>query len=67
MGDAFSNKYIFNLKKNLVGKKFPDYELLSLTLKGIIKRDMENPEGKFPAEFNTYQEVKKNDFCFLFV
>lgn len=59
-----SNKYIFNLKKNQVGKKSSKYELLSLTLKGIIKRDMENPEGKFPAEFDTYQEVKKGDFIF---
>lgn len=59
-----SNKYIFNLKKNQVGKKSAKYELLSLTLKGIIKRDMENPEGKFPAEFDTYQEVKKGDFIF---
>jgi len=59
-----SNKYIFKLKKNQVGKKSADYELLSLTLKGIIKRDLENPEGKFPAEFDTYQEVKKGDFIF---
>ena len=62
-----SNKYIFKLKKNQVGKKSADYELLSLTLKGVIKRDMENPEGKFPAEFDTYQEVKKGGFiCCLF-
>ena len=63
--EMLSNKYIFNLKKNLVGKKSSDYELLSLTLKGIIKRDMENPEGKFPAEFNTYQEVKKMILIFV--
>jgi type I restriction enzyme S subunit len=25
---------------------------------------MENPQGKFPAEFDTYQEVKKGDFIF---
>lgn len=62
--EMLSNKYIFNLKKNQVGKKSAEYELLSLTLKGIIKRDMENPEGKFPAEFDTYQEVKKGDFIF---
>jgi len=37
---------------------------LSLTLNGVIKRDMENPQGKFPAEFDTYQEVKKGDFIF---
>ncbi|RRC62442.1 restriction endonuclease subunit S [Escherichia coli] len=58
------NKCLFKLKKSLVGKRSGDYELLSLTLKGIIKRDMDNPEGKFPAEFNTYQEVSVGDFVF---
>ena len=62
--EALSNKYIFKLKKSLVGKRSSEYVLLSLTLGGIIKRDMENPEGKFPAEFDTYQEVKKDDFVF---
>ncbi len=62
--ETLSNKYIFNLKKNLVGKKSSDYVLLSLTLNGVIKRDMENPQGKFPAEFDTYQEVKTGDFIF---
>ena len=61
---VLSNKNIFKLKKNQVGKKSGDYVLLSLTLNGVIKRDMENPQGKFPAEFNTYQEVKKGDFIF---
>lgn len=61
---TLSNKYIFKLKKNQVGKKSGDYVLLSLTLYGVIKRDMENPQGKFPAEFNTYQEVQKGDFIF---
>ena len=59
-----ANKYIFKLKKNQVGRRSSEYDLLSLTLKGIIKRDMDNPEGKFPAEFDTYQEVKKGDFVF---
>ncbi|GAM72597.1 type I restriction-modification system [Vibrio sp. JCM 19236] len=70
LGDApshwnlLANKHIFRLKKNLVGKRSNEYDLLSLTLKGIIKRDMENPEGKFPAEFDTYQEVQVGDFVF---
>lgn len=58
------NKYIFRLRKNVVGKRSSEYDLLSLSLKGVIKRDMENPEGKFPAEFDTYQEVKEGDFIF---
>lgn len=62
--ELLANKHIFTLKKNLVGKRSNKYDLLSLTLKGIIKRDMENPEGKFPAEFDTYQEVKVGDFVF---
>lgn len=61
---TLANKYIFDLKKNLVGKNSSRYTLLSLTLGGIIKRDMDNPEGKFPAEFNTYQEVTPGDFVF---
>ncbi|MDX4050013.1 restriction endonuclease subunit S [Aliarcobacter skirrowii] len=62
--ETLSNKNIFKIKQKLVGKKSREYDLLSLTIKGIIKRDMENPQGKFPAEFNTYQEVKKGDFIF---
>ncbi|MGD9625507.1 MULTISPECIES: restriction endonuclease subunit S [Campylobacterales] len=62
--ETLSNKNIFKIKQKLVGKKSSEYDLLSLTIKGIIKRDMENPQGKFPAEFNTYQEVNQGDFVF---
>lgn len=57
-------KYIFSYKKKVVGEKSDEYELLSLTLKGIIKRDMENPTGKFPSSFDSYQEISKGDFVF---
>lgn len=62
--ERLAQKHIFRLKKVLVGKRSSEYDLLSLTLRGIIKRDMENPEGKFPAEFDTYQEVEPGDFVF---
>jgi len=62
--DQVANKYLFRLRKTQVGKRSSEYELLSLTLRGIIKRDMDNPEGKFPAEFDTYQEVRPGDFVF---
>ena len=58
-----SNKHVFKLKKNLVGKHSSEYTLLSLTLQGIIVRNLEDG-GKFPAEFDTYQEVNENDFVF---
>lgn len=57
-------KHILRLKKEVVGKRASQFDLLSLTLKGVIKRDMENPEGKFPASFDTYQVVESNDFIF---
>lgn len=59
-----ANKHIFKIRKTLVGKRSKQYDLLSLTLRGVVKRDMENPEGKFPAEFDTYQEVNSGDFVF---
>lgn len=62
--ELLANKYIFRLSKSQVGKRSSEYTLLSLTLRGIIERDMENPEGKFPAEFDTYQEVNPGDFVF---
>lgn len=62
--ELLANRHIFRLKKSQVGKKSDQYDLLSLTLKGVIKRDMENPEGKFPAEFDTYQPIETGDFIF---
>lgn len=62
--EQVANKHLFKLRKTQVGRRSSDYDLLSLTLRGVIKRDMENPEGKFPAEFDTYQEVRPGDFVF---
>lgn len=58
------NKFLFKEMKACVGKNASQYTLLSLTLKGVIARDMENPQGKFPAEFNTYKIVEPNDLVF---
>ncbi len=58
------NQLFLRQRKEVVGKRFNDYTLLSLTLGGVIERDMENPEGKFPAEFDTYQVVRPGDFVF---
>ncbi len=59
-----SNRNIFKVVDKRVGKEAKNYLLLSLTLNGVIARNMETPKGKFPAEFDTYQEVKKGDFVF---
>jgi len=61
---VYPNRRLFEERKVAVGKKAHEYKLLSLTLNGVIPRDMENPKGKFPAEFNTYSEVEPNDLVF---
>lgn len=62
--DMLALKHILKLRKKLVGKQSYKYDLLSLTLQGIIKRDIDNPTGKFPSSFDTYQEVNAGDFVF---
>ena len=57
-------KYIFKLQKKLVGRNSNKYKLLSLTLQGIKVRDLENPTGKFPSSFDSYQIVEPGDFIF---
>jgi type I restriction enzyme R subunit len=37
--ELLANKYIFKLKKSQVGKRSHEYELLSLTLNGVIKQN----------------------------
>ncbi|WP_407279173.1 restriction endonuclease subunit S [Aromatoleum evansii] len=58
------NKFLFSERKAVVGKDAPKFKLLSLTLQGVILRDMENPKGKFPAEFDTYKQVSPDDLVF---
>ena len=57
-------KNAFRLVSKKVGDRSGEYDLLSLTLKGIIPRDIESGKGKFPESFDTYQEVKKSDIVF---
>ena len=57
------NKNIFTEQKELVGERSADYTLLSLTLNGIIPRDMDGG-GKFPESFDKYKIVKTGDMAF---
>ena len=58
------NRALLRLKKELVGSNSDDYLLLSLTKQGVVTRDMENPEGKFPAQFDSYQVIEPGDLIF---
>ena len=58
------NKHIFHIVNEAVGERSTDFQLLSLTLRGVIPRDINSGKGKFPAEFDTYQIVKPGDIVF---
>lgn len=60
--DIARNKNIFIEHNETVGKS-KDHQLLSLTLNGIIVRDMEGG-GKFPAEFDNYKIVEPGNLIF---
>ena len=60
----FRNKNIFEESKETVGENFSQYTLLSLTLNGIIPRDVESGKGKFPQSFDTYKIVNVGDMAF---
>lgn len=56
--DIKKNKHLFRKTKNLVGSKSASYQVLSLSTKGVIPRNIENNFGKMPATFDDYQIVK---------
>lgn len=58
------NKVFLHESKDVVGNKSKDYTLLSLTLNGIIPRDVSSGKGKFPSDFGTYKIIRPNDIVF---
>ena len=55
------NKNAFSCDKVIVGADSEKTQLLSLTTKGIKKKDINNAEGKLPESFDTYQRVAVDD------
>lgn len=58
------NRSLFRDVGQTVENKGDGVLLLSLTQNGLIPRDMDNPSGKFPSDFSTYQKVKIGDLVF---
>lgn len=57
-------KFFFIIQNTIVGDLWNKTKLLSLTLNGVVERDINNPEGKFPSDFSTYQLVKRGNLVF---
>ena len=58
--NVMANRYLFEISKKIVINP-NDYQLLSLTTKGIRKKDPEDTKGKVPDNYSGYQIVEKND------
>ena len=62
--DVVRNKNFIDEKDEVVGEKFRDYTLLSLTKGGVIARDVESGKGKFPKDFESYKIVQPGNVIF---
>ncbi|HBJ34678.1 MAG TPA: restriction endonuclease subunit S, partial [Planctomycetaceae bacterium] len=59
--EALPNKVAFRQVKAEVGDAWSDTQLLSLTLRGVVNRDIDSGDGKYPADFGNYQIVEPQD------
>lgn len=55
------NKNAFLCKKEIVGEKSSETQLLSLTTRGVRTKSPNAIGGKVPESFDTYQYVEKDD------
>lgn len=60
-------KNIFKSKKEVVGDKADEYERLSLTLNGVLKRSKDANDGLQPEEFKGYQVLYENELVFKLI
>ncbi len=58
------NRTILHQRKVLVGERHSEHQLLSLTKRGVIVRDISTGRGKFSADMSTSQEVRAGNLIF---
>lgn len=54
--NVIPNKYVMRKIKH-IQPIYNNEDIISLTVNGVIKRDLENPSGKMPTNFDGYQFV----------
>ena len=58
--EVLAHKYIMHKEKSIC-EHYSGEDVISLTLNGVVKRDLENPSGKMPTTFDGYQFVDPKD------
>lgn len=54
--ETISNKYVMHKEKRIC-EKWQGQDVMSLTMNGVVIRDLTNPTGKMPTTFDGYQYV----------
>lgn len=62
--DTAPLKSFLQLRRDIVGSESSNTKLLSLTLQGVIERDLDNLTGKMPASFDGYQRISAGEMVF---
>ena len=60
-------KNVFSNHKNIVGDKELEYERLSLTLNGVLKRPKDDSKGLQSESFSTYQILNEKELVFKMI
>lgn len=60
-------KAVFKNEKTIVGSLEKNFQRLALTLDGVIQREKFDSNGLQPANFETYQIVRKKDLIFKLI
>ena len=60
-------KFVFTNKKEVVGKRHSDFDRLSLTMQGVLKRSKEASDGLQPEKFDNYQILRENELVFKLI
>ena len=58
--ETIRNKRIMKKVKNIC-EHYNNWNVLSLTMNGVIVRDLDNPNGKMPLTFDGYQYINENN------
>jgi type I restriction enzyme S subunit len=64
--DCLRGKFLFINRKEL-NKNFQESNLLSLTLQGVLNKNMDSNEGLRPMDYKTYQIFEKDDLVFKLI
>ena len=64
--DVQRGKWLFRNKKEL-NSNLRDTNILSLTLRGVVNNDPDNPEGLVPKDYGTYQRFAMDDLVFKLI